>query len=62
MPEITKEKTIERKQYKGDKIFTKDAYFYTIKLKNGIKINDTLYAYGKEAEAEIFRFIQNTIS
>ena len=54
--------SIERKLHEGDKILAKDTYFYTIKLKNGIEIIVTLYAYGKEAEVEIFEFIKNRIS
>ena len=54
--------SIERKLHEGDKILAEDAYFYTIELKNGIEIIVTLYAYGKEAEVEIFEFIKNRIS
>ena len=50
--------SLESKFYKGDKIFTGDCFFYTLKLKNGAKITFTLYAYGKEAEKEIVETIK----
>ena len=50
--------SLESKFYKGDKIFTDDCFFYTLKLKNGAKITFTLYAYGKEAEKEIVETIK----
>ena len=53
--------SLESRFYKGDKIFTGDCFFYTLKLKNGTKITFTLYAYGKEAEKEIVETIKNRI-
>ena len=51
--------SLESKFYKGDKIFTGDCFFYTLKLKNGAKITFTLYAYGEEAEKEIWTIENN---
>lgn len=53
--------SLESKFYKGNKIFTGDCFFYTLKLKNGAKITFTLYAYGKEAEKEIVETIISSI-
>ncbi len=53
--------SLENKFYKGDKIFTGDCFFYTLKLKDGAKITFTLYAYGKEAEKEIVETIKTSI-
>lgn len=50
--------SLESKFYKGDKIFTGDCFFYTLKLKNDAKITFTLYAYGKKAEKEIVETIK----
>jgi len=53
--------SIDYKLIKGDGIFVKDAYFYTIKIKGGTKITVTLYEYGKHAENEIFETIKDRI-
>ena len=50
--------SVDTKLYKGDGIISKDTYFHTIKLKDGTKITVTLYAYGKEAENEIWETIK----
>ncbi len=49
--------SIESKLTKGDGFFLKDTYFHTLKLKDGIKITFSLYAYGKNAEKEILETI-----
>lgn len=53
--------SVESKLYKGDGLITKDAYFHTLKLKNGTKITLTLYAYGKQAEKEILQTVKKHI-
>lgn len=52
---------IEAKLHKGDKITTKDTYFYTLKLKNNTTLTVTLYSFGKEAEKEIFEILYKNI-
>ena len=47
--------------HKGDKVISKDCFFYKIKLKDGTTITVTLYHYGKEAEKEILEVIHKNI-
>lgn len=54
--------SVESKFHKGDKFFSDDCFFYTLKLKDGTNITVTLYAYGKEAEKEILEIIQGSIA
>lgn len=51
-------KSVERSLYKGDGVISKDACFYTLKLRDGRNVTVTLYAYGKEAEKEILETIK----
>ena len=53
--------SVESKLQKGDKILSEDCFFYTLRLNNGTSITVTLYAYGKEAEKEIWETIKNSI-
>ncbi len=52
--------SVESKFYKGDKIISNDCFFYTLRLKDGTSITVTLYAYGKEAEKEIWETIKSS--
>ena len=54
--------SVERKFHKGDKIIFDDCFFYTFKLKDGTSITVTLYAYGKEAEKEIWETLKSSIA
>ncbi len=54
--------SVESKFYKGDKIVSNDCFFYTLRLKDGTSVTVTLYAYGKEAEKEIWETIKNSIA
>ena len=54
--------SVESKLYKGVALISKDAYFHTLKLKDGTKITVTLYAYGKVAEKEILETIHKNIT
>ncbi len=53
--------SVESDFHKGDKIISRDCFFYTLKLKDGTNIAVTLYSYGKEAEKEIFEAIKSFI-
>ena len=53
--------SVESKLHKGDKIITNDCFFYTLRLKDGTRVTVTLYAYGKEAEKEIWETIKSSI-
>ena len=52
----------ESRFYKGDKIISKDCFFYTLRLKDGTSVTVTLYAYGKEAEKEIWETLKSSIA
>lgn len=54
-------RSAESKFHKGDKIISDDCFFYTLRLKDGTRITITLYAYGKEAEKEIWETIKSRI-
>ena len=53
---------VESKFHKGDKLISNDCFFYTLRLKDGTSVTVTLYAYGKEAEKEIWETIKNSIA
>ncbi len=53
--------SLESKLIKGIFLITKDTYFYTLKLNDGVKITFTLYAYGKQAETEIIETIESRL-
>ena len=53
--------SVESKFHKGDKLISDDCFFYTLRLKDGTSVTVTLYAYGKEAEKEIWETIQSSI-
>ncbi len=53
--------SVESKFHKGDKIISDDCFFYTLRLKDGTSITVTLYAYGKDAEKEIWETIKSRI-
>jgi len=53
--------SVESKFHKGDKLISDDCFFYTLRLKDGTSVIVTLYAYGKEAEKEIWETIQSSI-
>lgn len=53
--------SFESKLNKGIFLITKDTYFYTLKLNDGVKITFALYAYGKQAEAEIIETIKSKL-
>ena len=55
-------RSVETKFYPGDGAIAKDTNFYTLRLKDGTRVTFTLYAYGKEAEKEIFETIKSSIS
>ena len=59
--DIEKIRSFEYTLHKGDGIISKDARFYTLTLKDSTTIEFTLYAYGKEAEEEIWDAIKNSI-
>ena len=52
----------ESKFIKGDKIISNDCFFYTLRLKDGTSVKVTLYAYGKEAEKEIWETLKSSIA
>jgi len=54
-------RSVESKLHKGDKIISNDCFFYTLKIKDGTSITVTLYAYGKDAEKEIWETIKSNI-
>ncbi len=54
--------SVERKVHKGDKIISDDCFFYTLRLKDGTSVTVTLYAYGKEAEKEIWETLKSCIA
>ena len=54
--------SFERKFYKGDKIISSDCFFYMLRLKDGTSVAVTLYAYGKEAEKEIWETLKSSIA
>ena len=54
-------RSVESRLHKGIKLLTKDCFFYTLTLKDGTSITVTLYAYGKEAEKEIWASIQKAV-
>ena len=54
-------RSVESRFYKGDGIISKDGFLHTLTLKDGTTIKFTLYAYGKDAEAEILQTIKNRI-
>lgn len=54
--------SLECEFYKGDGFIAGDTYFYTLKLKGSAKIVMTLYAFGKDAENEIYETIRQRIS
>lgn len=51
--------SVERYLSKGDGIFVLDTFFYTLKLKDGTKLEFTLFNYGKKAEEEIFETLES---
>ena len=54
--------SIQCRFFKGDGLISKDTNFYTLKLFNGKKVTVTLYSFGKQAEKEIFKTIQDRIT
>ena len=60
--QTTQIRSVETKFYPGDGVIAKDTNFYTLRLKDGTSVTFTLYAYGKEAEKEIFETIKSSIS
>ena len=53
--------SVERKFHRGDRIISDDCFFYTLRLKDGTSVTVTLYAYGKEAEKEIWEALKSSI-
>ena len=53
--------SLESELHKGIFLIIKDAYFYTLKLNDGVKITFALYAYGKQAETEIIGTIESRL-
>ncbi len=53
--------SVESKFHKGDKIISNDCFFYMLRLKDGTSVTVTLYAYGKDAEKEIWETIKSSI-
>lgn len=53
--------SVESKFHKGDKIISNDCFFYMLRLKDGTSVAVTLYAYGKDAEKEIWETIKSGI-
>ena len=60
--QTTKIRSVETKFYPGDGVIANDTNFYTLRLKDGMSVTFTLYAYGKEAEKEILETIKSSIS
>ncbi|MBE6638285.1 MAG: hypothetical protein E7616_02365 [Ruminococcaceae bacterium] len=58
---INEIRSIKSELYKGDGIISKDTLFHKLKLKDGIAIKFTLYAYGKDAEKEILESIKKHV-
>ena len=54
--------SVESKFHKGDKIISNDCFFYTLRLKDGTSVTVTLYAYGKEAEKEIWETLKSSVA
>ena len=54
--------SVETKFHPGDGVVAKDTNFYTLRLKDGTSVTVTLYAYGKEAEKEIWETIKRSIA
>ena len=59
--QTTQIRSVETKFYPGDGVIAKDTDFYTLRLKDGTSVTFTLYAYGKEAEKEIWETIKSSI-
>ena len=59
--QTTKNRSVETKFYPGDGVIAKDTNLYTLRLKDGTSVTFTLYAYGKEAEKEIWETIKSSI-
>ena len=59
--QTTQIRSVETKFYPGDGVIAKDTNFYTLRLKDGTSVTFTLYAYGKEAEKEIWETIKSSI-
>lgn len=55
-------RSVEIKPQPGDRVIAKDTTFYILRLKNGTDVTFTLYAYGKEAEKEIWETIKSSIA
>jgi len=55
-------RSVETNYYSGDGVIAKDTNFYTLRLKDGMRVTVTLFAYGKEAEKEILETIKSGIS
>lgn len=53
--------SVESKLHIGDRIISDDCFFYTLRLKDGTSVTVTLYAYGKEAEKEIWEAITSGV-
>ena len=53
--------SVKRKFHRGDRIISDDCFFYTLRLKDGTSVTVTLYAYGKEAEKEIWEALKSSI-
>ena len=54
--------SLECEFYKGDGFIAGDTNFYTLKLRGSVKMEMTLYAFGKDAENEIYETIRQRIS
>ena len=54
-------RAIESSLHKGNRVISKDCSLHYLSLNDGTKITVTLYAYGKEAEAEIVETIRRNI-
>ena len=59
--QTTQIRSVETKFYPGDGVIAKDTNFYTLRLKDGTSVTFTLYAYGKEAEKELWETIKSSI-
>ena len=59
--QTTQIRSVETKCYPGDGVIAKDTNFYTLRLKDGTSVTFTLYAYGKEAEKELWETIKSSI-
>ena len=55
-------RSVERNLRRGDKILSDDCFIYTLRKIDGTSVTVFLYAYGKEAEEEIWESLKSSIA